>query len=599
MRYLPCVSTKASTSPTRLVKALVISVPEAEQPAGASKAVDDDPWAGLADDTITPPIDRSWLLQIVSCSGELCRDIDVMVANVDGFGHRFVPRIAVDGIDEETGEPLVDEETRKAVRAERIFLDNFFAMAAMGENGKHESFVGLRKRTRKGLEATGDGFWEVIRGPTGKLLTFRCLRPHHVRLGVADAADTRIERKYLTQTLEGTWEWETRTEWHRFRRYAQCVVDSRAQETRWFKCFGDPRVLDVETGLWIPHESEVGPEHAGPTVEDFDGQGNPMPWGRRANEIVHFAIHDPASPYGCARWLGETKAVLGVTAAEEINYSTFDNNNVPSMLVTVSNGSLTDASIARIEEFVKTHIRGQRNYSQFLILEGELAEDAIVGESGLPKIDVRQLQDSQIRDVLFGDYTKSRNDNIRSAFRFSSIFTGDATEVNESSAEQLRRLADEQVFALERDDFDAFVNDAIFPELGIRWHRFVSRTPNVTDNQELVRILASAERTGGVTPRLSRLMIEDVFPAAGDLPSIKGVDPDVPFSLQMAEAVKNMALPGEPGQQIAPVVPPIVPKGPKAEDSALSKSFRDELVHDLLGFGDRLATEIGRAARDE
>jgi capsid portal protein len=126
---------------------------------------------------------------------------------------------------------------------------------------------------------------------------------------------------------------------------------------------------------------------------------------------------------------------------------------------------------------------------------------------------------------------------------------GKADDYTRTTAETSRRLADEQIFAPERDEFDSFINRRLLPDMGIIYHKFKSNSPNTTDNTQLVKILAGAEKTGGMTPRIARTLLEDILsmelpPLPEDFPS------DVPFSLSMAEAVKNKADPAEPGQQV-------------------------------------------------
>jgi capsid portal protein len=126
---------------------------------------------------------------------------------------------------------------------------------------------------------------------------------------------------------------------------------------------------------------------------------------------------------------------------------------------------------------------------------------------------------------------------------------GRSDDYSKSTAESSRRLADEQVFSPERDEFDALINRFLFPEMGVIYHKFKSSTPNTTDNALLVKILATAEKTGGITPRIARNVMQQILGEA--LPDFPADFPaDVPFSLTMAQAVKNMADPAEPGQQV-------------------------------------------------
>jgi capsid portal protein len=285
------------------------------------------------------------------------------------------------------------------------------------------------------------------------------------------------------------------------------------------------------------------------TSGDFDKEGLATTKdSERATEIVHLRHYSARSPYGLPRYIGNLLGIFGDRAAEEINYTTFKNNNIPSMAVMVSNGQLTEGTIQRIESFVESQIRSSDNYSKFLIIEAEPVDEE--GEDGGQlKIEIKPLTSDQHKDALFQQYSKNNQDKIRRAFRLPPIFVGRSDDYSRSTAESSRRLADEQVFSPERDRFDDVVNRTIFPCMGIRFHRFKSNSPNTTDNESLVKILAGAEKTGGMTPRIARAMLEQILGI--DLPEFPGAFPqDVPFSLTMAEAVKNKADVAEPGQQV-------------------------------------------------
>jgi capsid portal protein len=318
---------------------------------------------------------------------------------------------------------------------------------------------------------------------------------------------------------------------YRFRRYVQSRLGGitrafapghGATNVRWFKEFGDPRIVDNRTG------------------EVLDGpKANLLPEQHRANEIVHFKIYSSLTPYGLPRYIGQLLSIFGDRASEEVNFITLKNNNIPSMVFMVSNGQLTEGTISRITEFADSQMQGSENMSKFLIVE---AEGQFEGTDGSQvKLDIKPLTDQQMRDQMFLEYQKQNAEKIRRAWRLPPIFIGATTDYNKATAEESRKIAEEQVFKPERDEFDETMNRTIMMELRARFHKFGSNGPNVTDDQDLISVLMAAERTGALSPTIARDILADVLNRP--LPDINPeyLDPNVPFSIQMAQAVKNLA----------------------------------------------------------
>src|SRR5690606_37508759 len=427
------------------------------------------------------------LAMLIEHSSELGPCIEAMETNIDGFGHRFVPRlkqkIGKDGEIVSGEDPLFEEAAQ-----ELAFLKNFFEYAT------EESFTAFRRKLRRDLELTGNYYFEVLRGQNGGIYGFVHIPSYQVRLGRLDEDPVLVDRKISVINSNLSVEIKTRKEYRRFRRFAQARSIHRGRhhmieghKVRWFKQFGDPRILNKNTGEW--------------------GDDN-TPLEDRAGEIVHGRIYSARSPYGLPRFVGNLLSIFCDRAAEEINYITFRNNNIPSMVVLVSNGQLSQGSINRIEEFVQSQIQGSDNYSKFLLLEGEPYGEEEGEDGGQVKIDIKPLTSDQHKDALFQNYSANNQDKIRRVFRLPPIFVGRADDYSRATADSSRRLADEQIFAPERLEFDELINRTIFPEMGIRYHKFKSNNPNTTDSAALVKVLAGAEKTGGMTPRIARQVIQ-------------------------------------------------------------------------------------------
>lgn len=546
------------------------TAPLGEGEPGHSQALPNDPFDALskAGQVVEPPFDLLTLAMLNEHNSELGQCIDAMETNIDGFGHRLVSRVKIGK--EEVKELNGDEKKLpKSIEAERIRLENFFMYAAL-----KDSFTAFRRKLRRDLESTGNAYMEVIRNASGQIQGFTHIPSYQMRLGRMEDEDVEVDMPILELQENGAVAVTKVKVWTRFRRFVQSrftqfrnLSTVGGAKVRWFKEFGDPRHYNNETGEMLDEEKlKITPP------------------ARRSNEMIHIKLYSARTPYGLPRYIGNLLSIFGDRAAEEINYVTFRNNNIPSMVVMVSNGQLTEGSVKRIEDFVESQIQGSDNYSKFLILE---AESALEGEDGNQiKMEIKPLVKEQHKDALFQVYSQNNQDKVRRAFRLPPIFVGRAEDYTRATADASRRLADEQIFAPERDEFDNLINRIIFPAMGVVYHKFKSNTPNTTDNQELVQILSNAEKTGGITPRIARNMLEDIL--GRDLPPFpKDFPADVPFSMTMAEAVKNLANPGEPGQQLTAIK--AITKALYGEDAeAAADGGEDPIADHLVALNKRL-----------
>lgn len=502
--------------------------------ADRSTAVDNDPVSALlqSGDVIEPPFDMLTLAMLEEQNSELRQCFDALEINIEGFGHRFVPRLRLD----DNGKPdkkNLPEALGKEVEEERVGLENFFAYGA-----RDESFTAFRRKLRKDRESTGNSYFEVIRDGLGNIQAFQHVPSYQVLLSRIEDVPEKVDMPILQLQADGSVKVVKISRWKAFRRYVQRrTVHNRTlaaiggYKTVWFKEWGDPRTYDNRTGKLVTDAAELAR----------------LPEWARANELVHMKLYAPRSPYGLPRFIGNLLSIFGDRAAEEINYVTFKNNNIPSMVVLVAGGELTQGSVDRLSAFAETQIQGSANYSKFLVIEAEGTEETDAG--GQPKLDIKPLVKEQHKDALFQNYSANNQDKIRRVFRLPPIFVGRSDDYTRATAEASRKLADEQIFAPERGEFDDWVNRILFPAMSVRYHKYRSNSPNTTDNAELVAILSNAEKTGGMTPRIARAVLQEIF--GRELPDFPDdFDADTPFSLTMAEAVKNQADPTEPGQQV-------------------------------------------------
>lgn len=461
---------------------------------------------------IFPPYEPEVLVMLFEHSNALRPNVDAYMTNIESFGHRleavidleaadvngkvgdamFLERLHASGGGEtaQASYPTPEEidakktEISHAMRLEKARLDNFLENAV-----PESSFVDLRERTRVDFEVTGNAYWEVLRNKRGDVSQFTYVPAHSVRLIPIQPTliDVRTRERVSVLSYEHT------TRRRRFRFFVQVVYN----RVVFFKEFGDPRAMDARTGRLYTSEEAM--------LQD-DPSAVP------ATELIHFKIHSARTPYGVPRWIGNLLSVLGSRAAEEVNYLYFDNKAVPPLAVLVSGGRLTDSATKKIESYVKDHIKGKENFHRILIIEATGPTQAQgMPDNGRVRVELEKLTDAQQQDALFQNYDERNIDKLGSAFRLPRLIRGDIRDFNRATADAALTLVEMQVFQPERNRFDDFMNRQILPQLGIRFWRFVSKTPISKDPVVLGELIASLTEKGVLVPAEGRELARDVF----------------------------------------------------------------------------------------
>lgn len=479
----------------------------------------------FVDDTMVPPFDLEALCLLYENSGALRRNIDAMVTNIDGFGHRFEPVLeftAPDILDSirdlllreklESVEDLMTVTTESLEEAMPGFEEvaakkTLWQMLASIEHGRLNSFFGfinpletftkLRKATRQELELLGNAAWEVLRKDTNDV-TSKITDTYHVpfrnvRLIRADANPTMVKVKVRKDAIH----YDTVEVPRHFRRYVRIVGSTRT----YYKEFGDPRVVSRFSGRRYESVDKLKEEEGDAAVQ--------------ASELFHWQIRSPMSAYGVPRWIGELISVLGSRSAEEVNLLYFDNKAIPPMVLMVSGGRVSESSIDRIASHIEERIKGRENFHKILILEGLPADaDESSGDiehSGKMRMELKPLMKELPQDALFQTYDANNQVKIGRSFRQPQILTGDTRDMNRSTAEVAKALAEEQVYQPERDDFDAVMNRHFLPSLNAHFWVFRTNAPIQRFPDSLIENVRKSLESGAITPNEARRLIADAF----------------------------------------------------------------------------------------
>ncbi len=475
----------------------------------------------LGKNLIRPPFDPLVLSQLNENSSELGKCVEAMEVNIDGTGGRLksiLPKqleesILGAGVDTDSEE---QQEMRTLWTAEWFKLDSLF-----NNPNAEDNLTTLRRKARIDLESNGNAYWEIVR-PDAKshdISAINHVESHSIRLGLLQKKPVVVS----IRQLQPDFTYRNKLFKKRFRVYAQQLANNKFM---WFKEWDDPRIIDNRDGKPLSGEA-----------------AQKLPKRFHATGLMRFKIHSARTPYGVPRYIGNLFEIFGSRAASEINFITFKNNNIPSMAVMVSGGMLTDGSIDRIEEFVSSQTKKGDNRSAFLILEADPGDDGALTPNNSVKMSIEPLTGQQHNDELFQDYDKNNREKIRESFRIAPIFVGRSDE--KADVTEQKRITEEQVFKPERDEMDRRINQ-LAVSMGVRYWRFKSNTMNITNDDNLVKLVAQGEKTGGVTPNLAREAIGDVLNT--DLPPLKKTDdfdPDLPMSINLMRLSSQAG--GQPG----------------------------------------------------
>ena len=205
------------------------------------------------------------------------------------------------------------------------------------------------------LEALGNGYFEVIRNRFGQGPP---LEIYHV------AAVTM-----------------------RVRKDKKGFIQKRENKMVYFRNFGsDPRHPDS----YDPRDSD-----------------KPLSKKRLLNEVIHLKNYHPRSSYyGMPDFLPALRALIGNKKSGDFNINFFENNAIPQYAIIVKGGELASGTRKRIEEYFRTHIKGQAHKT--LILE-------VVQEEG-EKVDIQIKPLSvEIKDASFRTFRSDNAEEIRVA----------------------------------------------------------------------------------------------------------------------------------------------------------------------------------------
>jgi PBSX family phage portal protein len=502
----------------------------------------DDPFEGLYDEhrLKEPPYPFQNLYMIYEESDILQSCVKAYQKNVDGFGYQML--FLGDDVKEKDG----PEAKTELVRA-----NNFFDRV-----NEAQSFATIRSLMREDHEVLGNGAFEVIRSLAGQIQVMYHVPFKWLRMSASTGQQVA---KAVTIMRDGK---PVKLRFRRYyRKYAQIRTDGR--KIRWFKEFGDPRVMDANTGQYMPAGQKTGTP---------------------ASEIWHFKNNFGGMSYGLPRWIGAVLSVMGRRQAEFVNYDLFENQGIPPLLVLVAGGVLTDESMETLKGIIRG-MRGVENFNRVGVLEAML-ESTGLEDRGTVRLDLKNLAEYRKEDQMFGDYMEASENRARHTFRIPPLYIGASENFTYATAKAAQTVAEEQVFVPERLGFDEEINNLLIPELVISKWAYKTKGPRIVSGPDLSQALKAFTDAGAFSVNHAIERANEAFGLEMSLFDKPWADYPVPFVMEMIKSgeIRPMDLiegmtfegPPEPKQLPAPQKLLVGP-GTGGKSTAVQKMMQSDL----------------------
>ena len=267
----------------------------------------------------------------------------------------------------------------------------------------------------------------------------------------------------------------------KFRKFRQ-KIDGK---TVYFKEFGDLRVMDKNTGQYLK-------------------DGETLEIDKQANEILDFKIGN--GYYGTVRWIGQILTIDGNHKSERLNNNYFRNGRHTPLMIVVRGGTLTETSFSRLREYMED-IKGENGQHAFMVLEAETTETTPdFSEVKQPDIEIKDLASILQKDELFQEYQQNGRKKVQSAFLLPDLYVGYTTDFNRATAHAAMEITEKQVFQPERASLAWIINHKLLNEYGFKYVESKFDTPDITNPEDIMKILSITERAGGLTMNDARAL---------------------------------------------------------------------------------------------
>ncbi len=443
-------ASRKATTPTLKTNVTAIIKAEAQITSNAME-IEDGFVSAYDSNTIQPEINPEKYHAFLEQNNTLNQCVSAMEVNIDGTGQDLVRT---------DGEELDEKVDTKPIAE----LTQFFEEVYPGM-----SFTTLRRELRRQTEITGYGCVEVIRNPKDSIIFLRPLESKTIRLQKLGDPVTTV-KTLIRGGVEAKVQLQTRE---------RIFVQLNNKKKVFFKEYGSSRDLDKKTGEWAD-------------------KGTRLPFNDRASEIIYTTIHRAASsPYGVPRWLNNLPSVIGSRSAEELNLEFFESGGIPPLMVFIAGGAMGETARRQLENLFSGRAKDK--------LKGVVADiqstTGSIDKGGGVNVQIETFGSEKQQDSMFEKYDDKCERRVRASFRLPPLFVGKADDYSYASVFASYTVAEAQVFAPERLEFDELINNTIMKELTQGLYKIKSRPLTVADAETNLDALGIAVEAQVITKK--------------------------------------------------------------------------------------------------
>ena len=275
------------------------------------------------------------------------------------------------------------------------------------------------------------------------------------------------------------------------------------------------------------------------------------------------------------RFAGLERCLPGARRAEILNNNYFRKGRHTPLMIIVKGGTLSDDSWGKLQSYING-IQGEEGQHAFLVLETNTNEPAAGFDvEKQPEVEIKDLANILQKDELFQEYQENSRKKVQSTFLLPDLYVGYTTDFNRATAQTAVEVTEKQVFQPERNSLAWIINNKLLNGYGFKYVKAVFNEPDVTNTDDVQKVLNITERAGGLTPNMAKEYTSKIL-GKEDTGDFEGDWGDIP--LQYLKALPQQHLTDDIMQQYGNIVQKAEASGEPDELLSVMKSIQKALV---------------------